>query len=66
MVVDTDDVVCSTAVVFVVKGIVEWEYALAMALAAIVGGYAGARMSLLLRPVIVRWIVIVIGFAVTL
>jgi uncharacterized membrane protein YfcA len=34
-----------------------------MAAAAILGGYLGARFSLRLRPVIVRWIVIVIGFS---
>ena len=42
---------------------VEWRYALAMAVAAIVGGYLGARFSLLLPPHVVRWIVIVIGFS---
>ena len=51
------------AAVFIVKDVVRWDYALAMAVAAIVGGYFGARMSLLLRPVIVRWVVIVIGFS---
>ncbi|MSQ93955.1 MAG: sulfite exporter TauE/SafE family protein [Gemmataceae bacterium] len=47
---------------FIYRGMWEWEYALAMAAAAIIGGYAGARLSLQLRPAIVRWIVIVIGF----
>ena len=49
--------------VFIAKDLVRWEYALAMAIAAILGGYFGARLSLLLRPAIVRWIVIVIGFS---
>jgi uncharacterized membrane protein YfcA len=49
--------------VFIARGLVQWEYALAMALAAITGGYLGARFSLLLRPAIVRWIVIAIGFS---
>jgi uncharacterized membrane protein YfcA len=49
--------------VFMAKGLVQWDYAVAMALAAIAGGYFGARFSLLLRPAIVRWIVIVIGFS---
>jgi uncharacterized protein len=48
---------------FIARGLWVWEYALAMAAAAILGGYLGARLSLLLRPVIVRWIVIVIGFS---
>ncbi len=48
---------------FIARGMVVWEYALAMALAAILGGYVGARLSLLIRPSIVRWLVIVIGFS---
>ena len=50
------------ALLFIARGMVMWEYALAMALAAIVGGYLGARWALNLRPAAVRWIVIVIGF----
>jgi uncharacterized membrane protein YfcA len=50
------------AILFIARGMVQWEYALAMALAAIVGGYVGARLSLRLRPIYVRWIVIGIGF----
>ncbi len=48
---------------FIVRDMVEWRYALAMAAAAILGGYLGARFGLLLRPGLVRWIVIVIGFS---
>ena len=55
----------TAAGLFIVRGMVEWRYALAMAGAAILGGYLGARFSLLLRPVFVRWIVIVIGFSLT-
>ncbi|MBM3993182.1 MAG: sulfite exporter TauE/SafE family protein [Planctomycetes bacterium] len=53
----------AAAGIFIANGLVEWPYALAMALAAIVGGYLGARFSLLLPPSMVRWIVIVIGFS---
>lgn len=52
----------TAAVVFIVQGKVHWPFALAMAAASIVGGYAGARLSLRLRPVVVRWVVIAIGF----
>lgn len=48
---------------FIARGLVEWHYALPMAAAAILGGYLGARFSLLLHPAIVRWIVIIIGFS---
>lgn len=51
-----------SALVFTWRGLVRWEYALAMACAAIIGGYVGARLSLRLRPIYVRWIVIAIGF----
>jgi uncharacterized membrane protein YfcA len=50
------------ALLFMARGMVRWEYAIAMAIAAIIGGYLGARWSLLLRPIFVRWIVIFIGF----
>jgi uncharacterized membrane protein YfcA len=50
---------------FIARDMVEWRYALPMAAAAILGGYFGARFSLRLRPVIVRWIVIAIGFSLT-
>lgn len=51
-----------SAVLFVVRDQVYWPYGLAMAGAAIVGGYVGARLARTLRPAAVRWIVIVIGF----
>jgi uncharacterized membrane protein YfcA len=51
------------AVLFICRDLVVWEYALAMAVAAIVGGYLGARWSLRLHPAIIRWMVIVIGFS---
>jgi hypothetical protein len=47
---------------FAWRGYVVWRYALPMAAAAIVGGYLGARFSLLLPTYAVRWIVIIIGF----
>lgn len=53
-----------SAVVFVVAGVVEWRYAALMAAAAILGGYAGARVARRLKPEIVRAIVVAIGFAV--
>ena len=51
-----------SAVLFVIDGQVVWNYALAMAVAAIAGGYLGARLALRLPPAYVRWIVVVIGF----
>lgn len=48
--------------VFIAEGKVRWDYAAAMAFAAIIGGYIGARVARKLRPSVVRGIVIAIGF----
>ncbi len=53
------------AVIFIAKGQVRWEYALAMAVACIAGGYLGARVARRLKPVYVRWMVIAIGFGLS-
>lgn len=52
-----------TVLIFVLNGLVVWGFAVAMAVAAILGGYAGARMARRLPAVYVRGLVIVIGFA---
>jgi uncharacterized protein len=49
-------------VVFIIQSQVRWDFALAMAAAAIAGGYLGARVARRLKPVYVRWMVIAIGF----
>ena len=51
-----------SVVVFIVDKKVEWQCVLPMALAAIAGGYLGARLALRVKPRVVRWIVIAIGF----
>ena len=51
-----------SAILFIVRDQVYWPYGLAMAAAAIVGGYVGARLARTLKPSAVRWIVIAIGF----
>jgi hypothetical protein len=55
-----------SVIVFVAAGIVVWKYALLMAVAAILGGYAGARAARRLRPDYVRALVVAIGFLVAL
>ncbi|MBI2805922.1 MAG: sulfite exporter TauE/SafE family protein [Planctomycetes bacterium] len=50
------------AIVFIARDMVVWRFALAMAVASVGGGYLGARFSVRLRPVVVRWIVIAIAF----
>jgi uncharacterized protein len=55
-----------TALVFVFSGVVVWKYSLVMAVASVLGGYAGARVSRRLPVSVVRAIVIAIGFAMAL
>jgi uncharacterized membrane protein YfcA len=54
-----------SVVVFVVKGMVVWKYALTMMVAAIIGGYLGARLARRLPPSYVRICVIVIGLTLS-
>lgn len=53
----------TAAALFVARRMVVWEYALPMALASIVGGYVAARLSQRLPPMLIRAVVIVIGFS---
>jgi uncharacterized protein len=52
-----------SALLFITLGQVHWPYAWPMAVAAILGGYVGARLALKLPPALVRGIVVTIGFA---
>lgn len=54
----------TTALVVGAAGVVRWEYAAIMALAGILGGYAGARIARRMRPDYIRVIVVAIGFGV--
>jgi uncharacterized membrane protein YfcA len=49
--------------VFVVDGVVAWQLVAVMAPAAVVGGYLGARVARRLDRRVVRWVVVLIGFA---
>jgi uncharacterized protein len=53
-----------TAVILAYAGAVKWQYAIVMAVAAVIGGYAGARVGRRMPASFVRAIVVVIGFAV--
>jgi uncharacterized protein len=55
----------AAVVVFVRDGLVRWELAWPMAISAIVGGYAGARVARRLPASYVRYAVIVIGFGLS-
>jgi len=52
----------TTVIVFLLAGVIVWKYAIIMALAATVGGYAGARVARKLKVSVVRAIVIAMGF----
>ncbi len=51
-----------SVVVFVNDGKVNWNFALPMAVAAILGGYVGAWGALRVKPRAVRWAVVCIAF----
>jgi uncharacterized membrane protein YfcA len=55
----------ASAAVFIRDGLVNWNYAWPMVIAAIIGGYAGARVARRLPPSYVRYAVIVIGFGLS-
>jgi uncharacterized membrane protein YfcA len=56
----------ASVVEFVRVGLVDWHYAWVMALSAIAGGYAGARLALKLPAAVVRWTATGIGFGLAL
>jgi uncharacterized protein len=51
-----------SVIVFVNDDKVVWRFALPMAVAAVIGGYVGARLALRVKPLVVRWLVIGIAF----
>jgi uncharacterized membrane protein YfcA len=52
----------ASVVVFIQNNLVNWNYAIPMAVSAIIGGYFGARVARRLPASAVRFAVIVIGF----
>lgn len=54
------------AVVFSVTGNVRWELVPIMAVSALLGGYAGGRLSSVVNASVLRWTVIVFGVAVAI
>jgi len=56
----------TSLVIFLLSGAIVWKYAIAMAVAGSVGGYVGARVARKFKPIIIRAIVILIGFGVAI
>jgi uncharacterized membrane protein YfcA len=54
------------AALFIVKGQVNWRFAIPMAIAAVVGGVSGAVIARRLDRRIIRWTVIVVGFSLAI
>jgi uncharacterized membrane protein YfcA len=52
-----------SVVVFVWQGKVDWPYVPAMVAASVAGGFCGAHFGRRLPPPLVRWLVILVGFA---
>jgi uncharacterized membrane protein YfcA len=55
-----------SAIILGAAGAVRWDYAVIMAIAAVAGGYAGARIGRRMRADYVRAIVVAIGFTVAI
>lgn len=54
----------SAAILFAATGHVRWELVPIMAVAALVGGKVGGRLSRIVNPTVLRWAVITFGLAV--
>jgi uncharacterized membrane protein YfcA len=54
------------AVAFVIAGTVDARAAAIMTAGAVIGGFAGAAVARRVRPAVVRWVVVAIGFALTI
>jgi uncharacterized membrane protein YfcA len=50
-----------SVVVFIAEQKVAWRYALPRAAAAILGGYLGARLALVIQPRHTKWFISAIG-----
>ena len=50
-----------SVVVFIADQKVAWHFALPMAVAAILGGYLGARLALVIRPRHTKWLISAVG-----
>ena len=57
--------VCA-AVIFSVTGNVRWQIVPIMAVAALLGGYAGGRLTTIVNPTALRWTVVVFGVVVAI
>jgi uncharacterized membrane protein YfcA len=53
-------------VFFAAKGLIVWNLAIVMTIAAIIGGYAGARLARRIAPRYIRIFVIGVGLSVSL
>jgi uncharacterized membrane protein YfcA len=51
--------------VFAVGGLVEWQYAIVMMIAAMIGGYAGAPIARALPKKVVRALIALVGFTMS-
>ncbi len=56
----------ASVIEFVRADLVDWHFAGMMAVSAIVGGYAGARVARRMPPAVVRWSAIGIGFGLAI
>jgi hypothetical protein len=56
----------AAAIVFIFSGQVVWLVAVVMAICALLGGAVGGKLAGRLNPVVLRWVVVIIGLAVSI
>ena len=56
----------SAAIFFLFSGKVVWSAALVMAVGALAGGAVGGLLADWIRPQVLRWVVVVVGMAVSI
>ena len=54
----------AAAIFFIFSGMVNWHIAMIMAVGALLGGVLGGKTVGRIRPIVLRWIVVVIGVLV--
>lgn len=56
----------TASIIFIAKGLVQWDVFAALLAGALIGGYASARMAVRVNPDKLRTVVVVIGFTMAL
>lgn len=56
---------CAAAFLFYGSGLVEWPAAIALGIGAFAGGELGGLFAAKVNPILLRWVVVILGFAIS-